>query len=202
MKKLLAIVFLALVLYGIWWWFFKDSTHQSAPKVEALKVGHHSNQFNQSITNAVSSYLDIKAAFVEADSVKAKTMGVKFIGMIDSLKLDDLKKDTTGILSSAQAQMSDIKINRALDEPLTIECTSKSLCYMVQSGNKTYSVTHTQINKDSEDLFTCTCPDFQFRQTKCKHILSTELYKKRTICPYGTNCYIVNKFHKLEYKHI
>ena len=111
MKKLLAIVFLALVLYGIWWWFFKESTHQSGPKVEALKVGHHSNQFNQSITNAVSSYLDIKAAFVEADSVKAKAMGVKFISMLDSLKLDDLKKDTTGILSSAQAQMGDIKIN-------------------------------------------------------------------------------------------
>ena len=26
MKKLLAIIFLGLVLYGIWWWFFKDNS--------------------------------------------------------------------------------------------------------------------------------------------------------------------------------
>lgn len=113
MKKLLAIVFLGLVLFGIWWVFFKENSHESGPKVEALKVGHHSDPFNQSISNVVFSYLDIKAAFVDADSIKAKSSGAKFISMIDSLKIEDLKKDTTVILATVQAQINDLKTNAA-----------------------------------------------------------------------------------------
>lgn len=119
MKKLLAIVFLGVVLFGIWWWFFKEDTHQTNQRVEALKVGRHSNPFNQSISNAVFSYLDIKAALVEADSIKAKSSATKFMSMIDSLKLEDLTKDTTVILATVQAQINDIKTNAAamLKEP-------------------------------------------------------------------------------------
>ena len=111
MTKLLAIIFLALVLFGLWWWFFKDDSRPGAPKVEALKVSHHTTIFNQSISNAVSSYLDIKAALVESDSPKVQSMGTKFITMLDSIRLDELKKDTTVILTTAQAQIGDIKTN-------------------------------------------------------------------------------------------
>lgn len=110
MKKLLAIVFLVLVLYGIWWWFFKDNSPDSSPKVEALKVSKHSHTFNQSINDVVKSYLDIKSAFVEADSVKAKEYGIKFLALVDSMKMDNLKKDTS-IYTTAVAQIGDIKSN-------------------------------------------------------------------------------------------
>ena len=111
MKKLLAIIFLGLVLFGIWWWFFKDDSRPSGSKVEALKVSRHSSQFNQSISKVLASYLEMKSAFVDADSIKAKSAGSTFISMIDSIRLDDLKKDTTVILTTAQAQVSDIKAN-------------------------------------------------------------------------------------------
>ena len=110
MKKLLAIIFLGVVLYGIWWWFFKDKSTESGPKIAALTVGKHSAAFNQSISNMVKSYLDIKSAFVEADSVKAVENGKKFLLLIDSIKLDNLKKDTS-IYTTAIAEIGDIKSN-------------------------------------------------------------------------------------------
>ena len=111
MKKLLAIIFLGLVLYGLWWWFFKDNSSESGPRVAALKVGKHSSPFNKSIDNVVKSYLDIKSSLVEADSVKAIMEGQKFLVLIDSMKLDDLKKDTSSIYTTAVAQIGDIKSN-------------------------------------------------------------------------------------------
>ena len=111
MKKLLAIIFLGVVIYGLWWWFFKDNSSESGPRVAALKVGKHSIPFNKSIDNVVKSYLDIKSALVEADSVKAIMEGQKFLVLIDSMKLDDLKKDTTSIYTTAVAQIGDIKSN-------------------------------------------------------------------------------------------
>ena len=70
MKKLLAILFLGLALYGLWWCFFKDKSTPGEAKQEAVKVDHHSTQFNLSVSNAVSSYLDIKAALVDGDSLR------------------------------------------------------------------------------------------------------------------------------------
>lgn len=111
MKKILAILFLGLALYGLWWWFFKDNGSSGEPKVAALKVSKHSAVFNNSIRSVVLAYLDTKAAFVEADSVKALESGKKFLSLLDSMKLDELKKDTTSIATTATAQVGDIKSN-------------------------------------------------------------------------------------------
>jgi len=111
MKRLLAIIFLAVVLFGTYWLFFKKETHQSQPKQEAIKINKHSDEFNQSIADAVNGYLNMKNAFVDADTVKIKIQGQKFIAAIDSLKLNDLQKDDPKILLAAQQEVSDIKAN-------------------------------------------------------------------------------------------
>jgi hypothetical protein len=111
MKKLLAIIFLAVILFGIYWMFFKKSSHESGPKQEPLKVGVHSTEFNKSIIAAVFGYTDLKDAFVDADTLKIKARTKKFSLMLDSIKMDELKKDTTGIFQSAQLQVSDMKAN-------------------------------------------------------------------------------------------
>ena len=86
MKSLLAIIFLAAVLFGAWWLFFKKDTHETEPKQEAIKINKHSREFNQSISDAVNNYLSMKNAFVDADTLKIKLNGQKFIATIDSLK--------------------------------------------------------------------------------------------------------------------
>jgi len=111
MRILFAIILFAALGIGVWWMFFKDNTHNEGPKQQQLKVGSHSGEFNQSVEALVTQYLSLKEAFVNADTLKIKEQGKKIIAAIDSIKIDELKKDTTGIFQSAQLLMGDIKSN-------------------------------------------------------------------------------------------
>jgi len=111
MKKVLAIVFLAAVLFALYWVFFKKSSSTNSTQTEAIEVKKHTSQFNESITSMLNKYFDLKSAFVDSDTVRVKSETQKFIGAIDSLKIDDLKKDTATIVQTVQAQLSDIKSN-------------------------------------------------------------------------------------------
>lgn len=111
MKKIFAILVIVALALGGWWLFFKDKSHTEGSRQQPLKVGKHSSEFNQSINSVVNAYLSLKDAFVNADIAKIKEQEKKFISVIDSVKLDDLKKDTTGIFQSAQLMIGDIKSN-------------------------------------------------------------------------------------------
>ena len=111
MKKPLIILIVLLAAIAFWWLFFKKESHKSQPKPEAIKVAKHSAEFNQSISDAVDSYLNMKNAFVDGDTTEIKTISLKFIVVIDSLSLGDLKKDSSEILLAAQQEISDIKAN-------------------------------------------------------------------------------------------
>src|SRR4026207_446125 len=111
MKKLLAIIFLAAVLYGLWWYFFKKHTGSVMAKTDAIEIKKHTDVFNQSVTTAMNSYFDLKAAFVDADTVKIKNETQKFITSVDSIKVEELKKDTNTIVETVQSQLNDIKAN-------------------------------------------------------------------------------------------
>lgn len=111
MKRLLAIIFSVVIVFGAYWFFFKKDMHQSQPKQEAIKINKHSDVFNQSISNAVDGYLSMKNSFVDADTSQIKIQTQKFITLFDSMKLDDLNKDDPQILSSARQEVSDIKAN-------------------------------------------------------------------------------------------
>jgi hypothetical protein len=113
MKRFLAIVFLAIIVFGVWWLFFK--TDKAADSLntneEVTVVKKHSEAFNNSIANAINSYLDMKSAFVEADTMNVKTNATKFISAIDSIKTDEFQKEDAQIFGAIQQQLSDIKAN-------------------------------------------------------------------------------------------
>jgi hypothetical protein len=111
MKRLLAIIFLGIVLFGAYWFFFKKDTHPSEPKQEAIRIKKHSEEFNQSIANSINEYINLRNAFADTDTIRIKSQSQKFIGSVDSLKLNDLKKDDSLIIASAEQQVSDIKAN-------------------------------------------------------------------------------------------
>ena len=113
MKRFLAIVFLAIIVFGAWWLFFKtDKAADSLNTNEEVRVAKkHSEAFNNSIANAINSYLDMKSAFVEADTMNVKTNATKFISAIDSIKADEFQKEDAQIFGSIQQQLSDIKAN-------------------------------------------------------------------------------------------
>lgn len=111
MRKLLLLLVIVVMALGVWWMFFKDGSHDSGPKQQPLKVGKHSGEFNNTIAAFVTQYLSLKDAFVSADTAAIKLQEKKLAVAIDSIKIDELKKDTTGILQSARAQLSDIRTN-------------------------------------------------------------------------------------------
>ena len=113
MKRVLAIVFLVIILLGAWWLFFKtdkDDVGSAAPE-EALTVKKHSEEFNQNISNTIHAYIDMKNAFVDGDTSAIKSSTSEFVTLMDSLDLQDLREDNAQILAVAQQQVSDIKAN-------------------------------------------------------------------------------------------
>ena len=111
MRKILLLLVVIILASGVWWMFFKGEDHSSGPKQQPLKVGKHSSEFNYSIAAFVTQYLALKDAFVNADTIIIKQQEKKFASTIDSMKIDELKKDTTGILQSAQLLLGDIRSN-------------------------------------------------------------------------------------------
>lgn len=111
MKKVIWLLAILVLIFSVYWFKFKPADRVEAAKTEPLKVLKHSIGFNKSIDSMMTAYFDLKAAFVEADSVQAKAAAQKMLLVTDSLKLDELKKDTTGISESAAMQLNDIKAN-------------------------------------------------------------------------------------------
>jgi hypothetical protein len=111
MRRLLALLFVIALGFGVWWMFFRAKERNDGPKQQPLKVGKHSSEFNQSVSAVVAGYLSLKEAFVNADTSKIKEQQRKLVAAIDSMKLDDLKKDTSGIFQSAQLIIGDIRSN-------------------------------------------------------------------------------------------
>ncbi|RYY63391.1 MAG: DUF3347 domain-containing protein [Chitinophagaceae bacterium] len=53
----------------------------------------------------------MKDAFVDADTAKIKQAAASFSTSLDNIMLDELKKDDTLIVATAQANLTDIKTN-------------------------------------------------------------------------------------------
>ena len=115
MKRVLAIIFLVVIVLGAWFLFIKEDkvSTDEEPKVEALKVKKHSEEFNQKVGDAINSYLQMKNAFVDADSANVKLNAGKFISAVDSIPLHELDKDDSMISTAAAQQVGELKANAA-----------------------------------------------------------------------------------------
>ena len=114
MKRILLLLVLLIAGFCVYWFMFRTQpSRNSGPKQQPLTLKKHSLEFNQSVATAMNAYFDMKNAFVDADTAKAKEACRKFIGLIDSIKLDELKKDTASIFETAAANLDDVKLNAA-----------------------------------------------------------------------------------------
>jgi len=113
MKQFLIIFFVIAIAAGIWWMVAKPKPGVASVKEEPLKVLAHSSAFNTSVAEALKSYFDMKDAFVNTDSIKAKEVNKTFIEKLDSIKMNELAHDTSAIYQSAAMFISDMKANAA-----------------------------------------------------------------------------------------
>jgi len=111
MKKVFLALLIVIVIAGIYWFFTKDNSQNNQKKTEALHVGNHSDTFNTRLGTALKFYFSMKDAFVNADTLSAKSSCKQMIVAFDSIPLSELKKDTTGIYTAASMQINDIQLN-------------------------------------------------------------------------------------------
>jgi hypothetical protein len=115
------ITFLAflLLVIGLFRYFFIDSggsgsrSQHSGPPPVSLPVSKHSDAFNLSMGNMLNAYYKMTEGFVNWDTSIINTSCSEFKISLDSLKLDELKKDTTGIYESVLDPVANVKAELA-----------------------------------------------------------------------------------------
>ncbi|NOT52081.1 MAG: DUF3347 domain-containing protein [Chitinophagaceae bacterium] len=103
------ITFLAilLLLMGLFRYFFLPGgggggSNSSGPPPESLPVSKHSDAFNNSMETVINAYYKMTEGFVNWDTTVINSSGNELKTALDSLKIDELKKDSLIYLSSLQ----------------------------------------------------------------------------------------------------
>ena len=113
MKKiLLSLLVIILAIAGYYWYkISKSNGGNDGPKQGPIALKKHSDTFNNSVSTAMNAYFEMSAAFVEADTAKVKEQDRKFIQLLNSIPIDELKKDTANIYDIAISYFTDVKSN-------------------------------------------------------------------------------------------
>jgi hypothetical protein len=105
--------------------FFPDGggSNNSGPRPVSLPVSKHSEAFNLSMGNILTAYYKMTEGFVNCDTVVINNAATELKITLDSLKLDELKKDTSGIYESAIDPLANAKteITSILADPSLAE---------------------------------------------------------------------------------
>ena len=130
MKKVfLILLVLILIAAGYLLWLFKfrsGSRGPSGPPPVPLAVSKHSDAFNQSIQTMLNAYYSLAEGLVQWDTAAVSKYGQELKTALDSVKIEELRKDTTGIyesaldpLGNARSEASNIIANPSLDAKRT-----------------------------------------------------------------------------------
>jgi hypothetical protein len=115
MRQVWLTIIILIIFFTGYWLFLRKPNAPDAPQSITdqgpLKVKVNSPAFNNSVDSLMGAYFELKNDFVEADSISAKQAALKLAGLTDSVKIDELKKDTSGIYATALSQLGDVKSN-------------------------------------------------------------------------------------------
>jgi len=100
MKKIvIGCIVLVIILIAVDKMFFsKKSSVDPAPKQEALAISKNSEAFNESFEKLLSGYFSLKDAITAYDTTRANAAAKELVGFADSLKTNEIKGDSTGVL--------------------------------------------------------------------------------------------------------
>ncbi len=157
MKKVLLFIVLILMAFSVYWFLLRTKKSGPAePKQAPIVLQKHSDSFNVSVDRAIDAYMDMKNNFVESDTTGIKSNTALFIKMLDSIPLQELKKDTAMIFETVQANIEDIKANAAsLISQITIEEMRKDFSMVTELM---YPSFFKAINYEGKKLYLQHCP--------------------------------------------
>ncbi|OQP41036.1 hypothetical protein A4H97_15670 [Niastella yeongjuensis] len=105
MKKTLIVVIVLAAIILVARPFFcngkkddKSAGGTAETKQQPLSIGDNSDAFNQSYTQLLNAYNDLKDALVASDAAKATTAAQILHTAVDSLKVNEIKGDSTGVI--------------------------------------------------------------------------------------------------------
>ena len=104
MKKVLLIYLVLIAAIAVWWFVAEkkwSNDDDKGPKEKALTVSKHGDDFNESIEKLMESYYSTTESFVKGDTISIDQNANRMKTALDDLKLEELKKDTTGIYETA-----------------------------------------------------------------------------------------------------
>jgi hypothetical protein len=91
--------------------FFRNSgSGNSEPSPTGLTVSKHSDAFNGSLENIMHEYYGMTEGFVTWDTAVINTRGNDLKQKLDSLNIEELRKDTTGIYESATEPLANARM--------------------------------------------------------------------------------------------
>lgn len=94
-RRLIYLVgFVAIVAFGWFYFFNKNSKEYNLPKQEALKVSEHSEAFHQSLGNMMTDYYAMTEAFVKWDTNAVNQKSADLMLSMNEMNIEDLKKDS------------------------------------------------------------------------------------------------------------
>ena len=97
-KVLIAILLLAAVGYGVYYFFGNKEKKTDDPDPQPLTINKNSGAFNESYQQLMTGYYSLKDALVASDSVKANAASKQLIVFADSLKISEIQGDSTGMI--------------------------------------------------------------------------------------------------------
>ncbi|MEO7307538.1 MAG: DUF3347 domain-containing protein [Ferruginibacter sp.] len=156
-KVILGLLILILAIAGYYWYkFSRGGNRDSGPKQQPIALKKHSDSFNLAVSNAMTAYFDMATAFVEADTAKAKEQDRKFIQLLDSIPMDELKKDTASIYDIAMNSLSSIQANAESILTMTDILEMRKDFSMVSAN--LYPDFFKIINYEGEKMYWLNCP--------------------------------------------
>ena len=157
MKKLLiAIVLLGVLGYAGYYFFVKKDDKAKEPDPQPLALGKNSGAFNESYRQLMTGYYSLKDALVASDAAKANTASQQLVTYADSLKVDEIIGDTTGMIKeTARTFTSTISGSaQALAKEATLEGKRKEFEMI---SDALWSLTRT-VKYDGEKVYYQFCP--------------------------------------------
>jgi hypothetical protein len=106
-KALLLVLILAVASFTLYKMVSRKDSGKEEIKEAPLAIAKNSDAFNLSFSKLMQAYYALKDAFVEWDTVKANQAALQVQQSADSLRIGDLKADTTAI-ETARSFMASI----------------------------------------------------------------------------------------------
>lgn len=155
-KVLIAIILLAALGYGGYYFFGKKETKNRESEPQPLSITKNSGAFNQSYQKLLTGYYSLKDALVASDSVTANAASRQLVIHADSLQINEITGDSTGMIKeTAKTFTATISGSaQALASEKTLEAKRKEFEML---SDALWSLTRT-VKYDGETVYYQYCP--------------------------------------------